>query len=125
MYWALDEDSPHNEGELHGILQVHVWGHTGHLVLAEGYGMRLDHVGVGVREHLAALGGSLRDTPVNKVVKVYFPKHDDPTWDVNPQPAYGFLIAADNQIRGSYNPGKDDVGIAEIVQSMSLSNVTV
>ncbi|MDQ2668903.1 MAG: hypothetical protein M3Z05_23335, partial [Gemmatimonadota bacterium] len=118
--WGVDDDSPGNEGDYYGVLQVHLWG-NGTLVEGEQFGMRLDYVGPNVRARLKAIGGTLRDIPMNKVIKVYGHQRAD---RVENEPMYGFLITADNRISLAYNDAKADVALAENAQDMSIGRLT-
>ena len=122
MYWAVDKDQRPTEGEHVGILEIHLWS-DGALNIRSEYGMRLDNVGPRVRQAFKNSGKSVRELPINKIVRV---SHDGAS-QLNPPRADGaFLISADGHIRlTSWTLGRERlVPFAERAQDLPLSALT-
>ncbi len=118
--WAMDNEQATTEGEHFGLLEIHMWT-DGQLVGGAGYGMRLDNVGPQVRKHLAKFG-TVRELPVNKVVRVYV----DNAEQINPpKPSGTILLTTDNFIRRTYFSSEVSLKWVEVAQNLSLSNLTI
>lgn len=118
MQWAVDDDQRSHEGEHVGILEIHLW-RDGKLNIEPSYGMRLDNVGQEVRSRFQQSGKTVRDLPVNKIVRV-----SNVYGQINPPITNGaFLITADGHIRltGWALPSAELAPTAERAQDLPLA----